>query len=96
VADIGKDHILEHAVDVEAAEEAIEKMPSALLTDRNGRLCTNAGVDWSNSPEGKMTLLPKDPDESARRIRTELAEKTGKDLGVVLADSEITGVGTWT
>lgn len=65
VADIGKEFILDHAADREAAEEAIEKMPSALLTDRNGRLCTNAGVDWSNSPEGMMTLLPEDPDRSA-------------------------------
>jgi len=69
VADIGEDLILDHAADREAAEAAIEKMPSALLTDRDGRLCTNAGVDWSNSPEGMMTLLPEDPDESAREIR---------------------------
>ena len=94
IADIGEDLILEHATDREAAREAIDQMPSALLTDRDGRLCTNAGVDWSNAPEGKMTLLPEDPDESARRIRERLEDRTGADLAVVLADSEILGPGT--
>lgn len=94
VADIGKELILEHAADKEAAQEAIDRMPSALLTDRDGRICTNAGVDWSNSPEGIMTLLPEDPDKSARRIREGLEEATGANLAVVLADSEIAGPGT--
>lgn len=94
VADIGEDLILDHAVDSEAAREAITKMPSTLITERKGRLCTNAGVDWSNAPEGMMTVPPENPDESARRIRRELEEKTGKDLAVVLADSEILGPGT--
>ncbi len=94
VAEIGEDLIMEHASDPEKAESALEEMPSALVTDRGGRLCTNAGVDWSNSPEGRMTLLPEDPDESARRIRKGIEEETGKDIAVVLADSEIVGPGT--
>lgn len=94
IADIGEDLILEHATDREAAQDAVDKMPSALLTERDGRLCTNAGVDWSNAPEGTMTLLPEDPDASARRIREGLEERTGADLAVVLADSEILGPGT--
>jgi coenzyme F420-0:L-glutamate ligase/coenzyme F420-1:gamma-L-glutamate ligase len=94
VAEVGEDLILDHAVDAEAAAEAIEKMPSTLITDRNGRLCTNAGVDWSNAPSGKMTVLPADPDESARRIREALEERSGVDLAVVLADTEILGPGS--
>jgi coenzyme F420-0:L-glutamate ligase/coenzyme F420-1:gamma-L-glutamate ligase len=94
VADIGEDILLEHAVDEDAAADAIDQMPSMLVTDRNGRLCTNAGVDWSNSPGGMMTLLPEDPDASARRIREGLEDRTGTDLAVVLADSEVLGPGT--
>jgi len=94
VADVGRDFILEHAVDTEGAREAIEKMPSTLITDRDGRLCTNAGVDWSNAPSGTMTVLPEDPDASARRIREELEARSGSDLAVVLADTEILGPGS--
>ncbi|MFW5949459.1 MAG: coenzyme F420-0:L-glutamate ligase [Halolamina sp.] len=94
VAEVGEDLILEHAVDAEAAREAIEKMPSTLITDRDGRLCTNAGVDWSNAPSGKMTTLPEEPDASARRIREALEDRSGADLAVVLADTEILGPGS--
>lgn len=35
----------------------------------HGFVCANAGVDTSNVTEGTVTLLPKDPDASARKIR---------------------------
>lgn len=94
VAELGKDIMVEHAADPTAAQEAVDEMPAALVTERNGRLCSNAGVDWSNSPEGKMTLLPEDPDESARRLREGIESRTGTDVAVVLADSEILGPGS--
>ncbi|GGN09927.1 coenzyme F420-0:L-glutamate ligase [Halarchaeum nitratireducens] len=94
IAEVGEDLLLEHAVDPDVAQEALDDVPSMLVTERNGRLCTNAGVDWSNSPEGKMTLLPKDPDESARRLRGEIEARTGADVAVVLSDSEIAGPGS--
>ncbi len=94
IARIGEDVLVEHAVDPATAHEAAAEFPAALITDRDGHLCTNAGVDWSNTPEGQMTLLPADPDASARRIREGIAEQTGKDVAVVLSDSEILGPGT--
>lgn len=94
VGEIGEDLLLDHAADPEAAREALEEVPAMLVTERNGRLCSNAGVDWSNSPEGMMTLLPEDPDESARRLREEIEAHTGADVAVVIADSEILGTGS--
>ncbi len=94
IAEIGEDLLLEHAVDPDVAQEALDDVPSMLVTERNGRLCTNAGIDWSNSPEGKMTLLPEDPDESARRLREEIEARTEADIAVVLSDSEVAGPGS--
>ena len=51
---------------------------------------TSAGVDRSNvAPysEGLVTLLPKDPDASARGIRARLKELTGKELAVIVSDT---------
>jgi coenzyme F420-0:L-glutamate ligase/coenzyme F420-1:gamma-L-glutamate ligase len=43
---------------------------------RHGFVCANAGVDASNSATGDMVvLLPRDPDASARRIRSSLGER---------------------
>ncbi len=54
----------------------------------HGFVCANAGVDASNVPGGEtVCLLPVDPDASARRLRDDLASRTGTDLAVVVSDS---------
>jgi coenzyme F420-0:L-glutamate ligase / coenzyme F420-1:gamma-L-glutamate ligase len=53
----------------------------------HGFVCANAGVDQSNVPEGFLSLLPEDPDASARGIRAGLRDLTGRDVGVVITDT---------
>jgi coenzyme F420-0:L-glutamate ligase/coenzyme F420-1:gamma-L-glutamate ligase len=54
----------------------------------HGFICANAGVDASNSPEAETVIvLPRDPDASARRIRSRLRELTGAHPGVLISDS---------
>lgn len=59
-----------------------------IVQTRHGLVCANAGVDKSNV-EGQdvFTLLPKDPDKSARRIRRQIREETGKDVSVIVSDT---------
>ena len=58
-----------------------------------GFVCANAGIDHSNvlgegnSNEEFVLLLPKDPDASAKKLREELRERTGKNIGVMIIDS---------
>ena len=60
-----------------------------LITEtRHGFVCANSGVDRSNVPgERNVALLPKDPDMSARKIRTEIREMTGCDVAVIVSDT---------
>jgi coenzyme F420-0:L-glutamate ligase/coenzyme F420-1:gamma-L-glutamate ligase len=60
-----------------------------LITEtHSGWICANAGIDVSNAgADGVVTLLPSDADESARRLRAELAEACGRRPGVVISDS---------
>jgi coenzyme F420-0:L-glutamate ligase/coenzyme F420-1:gamma-L-glutamate ligase len=53
----------------------------------HGFVCANAGVDQSDIPEGWASILPKDPDASARRIRAEIAEVSGAIVGVIVSDT---------
>jgi coenzyme F420-0:L-glutamate ligase/coenzyme F420-1:gamma-L-glutamate ligase len=54
----------------------------------HGFVCANAGVDTSNAPsERELILLPRDPDGSARRLRTRLCELCGSAPAVVITDS---------
>lgn len=58
-----------------------------------GFVCANAGIDHSNvlgegnSNEEFVLLLPKDPDASAKKLRDEIRERTGKNIGVMIIDS---------
>ena len=60
-----------------------------LITEtRHGFVSANGGVDHSNVPgEDMITLLPDDPDASARDLRARLRELTGADVGVVISDT---------
>lgn len=46
-----------------------------------------AGVDASNTAEGTVLLLPKNPDASAARIRADLESRFGVRLGVIVTDT---------
>ena len=53
----------------------------------HGFVCANAGVDFSNVPEGHAALLPRDPDRSARRVRDAIRGACGRHVGVVVSDT---------
>lgn len=64
--------------------------PGGLIISRtrHGLVCANAGVDVSNVGGGEVaSLLPVDPDASARRIREVVRERTGAAPAVVISDS---------
>ena len=55
---------------------------------RHGFVCANAGVDASNlATADEVSLLPIDPDASARGIRQGIRERTGADVAVVISDT---------
>jgi len=54
---------------------------------RHGFVCANAGVDSSNVPEGYVTLLPDDPDRSARMVRQAIQDELGAGVGVIVSDT---------
>jgi coenzyme F420-0:L-glutamate ligase/coenzyme F420-1:gamma-L-glutamate ligase len=55
---------------------------------RHGLVCANAGVDVSNVGGGDAaTLLPEDPDRSARDLRDRLGELAGARPAVIISDS---------
>jgi coenzyme F420-0:L-glutamate ligase/coenzyme F420-1:gamma-L-glutamate ligase len=54
----------------------------------HGFICANAGVDRSNAgAPDSVVLLPADPDESAARIRDEIARRAGVTVAVVVTDT---------
>ncbi len=52
-----------------------------------GFICANAGIDESNVKNGHVTLLPKNADDTAKKLKDEIFQKTGKDVAVVISDT---------
>lgn len=69
--------------------EILREQRGVLITrTRHGFVCANAGVDASNAARAEqLILLPRDPDASARRIRSRLRELTGEGPAVLISDS---------
>jgi coenzyme F420-0:L-glutamate ligase/coenzyme F420-1:gamma-L-glutamate ligase len=70
--------------------EVLRMAPGGLIISRtrHGLVCANAGVDLSNVGGGDVaTLLPVDPDASARALRDRLGELAGARPAVVISDS---------
>ena len=61
--------------------------PTSIVRTRHGLTMAAAGIDASNVALGSAVLLPLDPDASARRLRTTLLGRTGRNVGVVVTDT---------
>ena len=58
-----------------------------IVETHHGFVSANAGVDCSNVGMGQAALLPKDADASARTIRAEIRQRSGKAPAVIISDS---------
>jgi coenzyme F420-0:L-glutamate ligase/coenzyme F420-1:gamma-L-glutamate ligase len=87
-AELDKDPRLVQAVLDESREVLRAARGVLICVTHHGFVCANAGVDASNaSAPGMLTMLPQDPDGSARTIRRRLHELTKKAPAILITDS---------
>lgn len=76
---------------LDESSEILRATPMAIIArHRCGHVLANAGIDASNVEGGDadtVLLWPVDPDASARAIRAEVFQRTGKRPAVIIADS---------
>ncbi len=66
----------------------VKMVKGLIITETpHGFVCANAGVDQSNVERGKIVLLPKKPDDSARQVRKLIKGRTGKNVAVIISDT---------
>lgn len=60
-----------------------------IVETKQGFICANAGIDQSNvsKNQDRVLLLPRNPDQTASRIRREIKRKTGKEIAVIISDT---------
>ena len=77
----------EQAIEAETVRVVARRGDTVIAQTRQGLVLAAAGVDASNTPPGTVVLLPEDPDESARRIRKGLLDRSGTRVGVIITDT---------
>ncbi|HPA49099.1 MAG TPA: coenzyme F420-0:L-glutamate ligase [Methanofastidiosum sp.] len=86
----GKDPRLVQLI-LDESKDVLKVGDSVIVVEtKDGNICASAGIDVSNvcGDESIVGLLPKDPDKEAEKIRLELKKLTGKDVAVIISDTQ--------
>jgi coenzyme F420-0:L-glutamate ligase/coenzyme F420-1:gamma-L-glutamate ligase len=72
------------------SRQVLRVKPGIIIVEHKlGFVMANAGIDQSNVPgaEDAVLLLPEDPDASARKLRGQIFQCAGINIGVLIIDS---------
>jgi coenzyme F420-0:L-glutamate ligase/coenzyme F420-1:gamma-L-glutamate ligase len=75
------------ALRAETARPVASRGNTRIVQTHHGFVMASAGIDASNVDKEHLVLLPVDPDASARRLRSELRERYGLDVAIVVSDT---------
>lgn len=82
-----RDALRRKLIDDEAVRVLARKGRTLITENAIGLIQAAAGVDGSNVDTRELALLPVDPDGSAARLRSGLAERLGVTVAVVITDT---------
>lgn len=82
-----RDNALEAETVTVVATKETPRGITRIVRTHHGLVLAAAGIDASNAPAGHVLLLPRDPDASARALRSALHDTTGTSLGVIVTDT---------
>ena len=77
----------QEAIDAELVRVVAQRGETRIVQTRHGLVMAAAGTDTSNTAPGTVLLLPADPDESARQLRTALKQRYDVNVGIVITDT---------
>jgi coenzyme F420-0:L-glutamate ligase/coenzyme F420-1:gamma-L-glutamate ligase len=77
----------EEALVAETARPVARRGQTRIVQTHHGFVMASAGIDSSNVDRSRLVLLPKDPDASARSLRSALRERHGVDVAVIVSDT---------
>ena len=82
-----RDALRRRLVEDESVRVVARKNRTLITENAIGLVQAAAGVDGSNVSVAELALLPVDPDGSAARLRTDLSERLGVTVAVVITDT---------
>ncbi len=87
-AETGKNPKLAELILRESKRLLKTSQQTIIVEDQRGIVNINAGIDKSNVKGIRCyALLPKNPDESARHLRSRIMALTGRRVGIIISDT---------
>lgn len=86
-ADGDREQVRQEAVLAQSAQTVALRGRTRIARTHHGFVLASAGVDASNVHTDEIAVLPRDPDASARVLRSRLQQLTGRRLAVVVSDT---------
>ena len=73
---------------LDESHHVIKSKNNILITEtKHGLICANSGIDTSNLSKGNYSLLPKNPNKSAKKIQNYIEKSSGKHIAVIISDT---------
>jgi coenzyme F420-0:L-glutamate ligase/coenzyme F420-1:gamma-L-glutamate ligase len=82
-----RDAAREEILAAQTARTVARRGNTRIVQTHHGFVMASAGIDASNVDPTRLVLLPKDPDASARALRSGLQERYGLDVAVIISDT---------
>jgi coenzyme F420-0:L-glutamate ligase / coenzyme F420-1:gamma-L-glutamate ligase len=82
-----RDAAREALLATETARPVARRGATRIVQTHHGFVLAGAGIDASNVEPTRLVMLPKDPDASARGLRSALRERFGLDVAVIVSDT---------
>ena len=82
-----RDAAREDILTAETARLVARRGATRIVQTHHGFVMAAAGIDASNVDPSQLVLLPKDPDASARALRSALRDRFGLDVAVIVSDT---------
>jgi coenzyme F420-0:L-glutamate ligase/coenzyme F420-1:gamma-L-glutamate ligase len=82
-----RDAVREDVLASETARVVARRGQTRIVATHHGFVMAAAGIDASNVDPSQLVLLPKDPDGSARSLRSALFERFQVDVAVIISDT---------
>ncbi len=82
-----REALREEVLQAQTARTIARRGHTRIVQTHHGFVLASAGIDASNVDRTHLVLLPKDPDASARALRSTLQERHGLDVAVIISDT---------
>jgi len=77
----------EEILAAETARPVARRGHTVIVQTHHGFVMASAGIDASNVDRSQLVLLPKDPDATARAMRSGFRDRFGFDVAVIISDT---------